>query len=310
MHSDRHASPDTGSSLLPSYATHSAMTSPGRHEAMFEQLPPSVPEMARIVPGVLLHEYAAGQYDVKISEERMAEKHIRPVEEMLDLLAIEGGPLSEARPPGRRLAGVCRHFTVMLVAMLRSAGVPARARCGFGSYFHSGSYEDHWVTEYWKPEDLRWVRVDAQLDGVWRAMLQPDFDPMDVPLDRFIVAGDAWAACRDGASNPLQYGIFDMRGLWFVAGNLVRDLAALNQREMLPWDSWGPMPSADAAMTAEQLALFDTIARATGSSASTGEAVALYEGDSRLRVPSRVFNVLRDRLETVWNPPARTHGRI
>jgi hypothetical protein len=28
-------------------------------------------------------------------------------------------------------------------------------------------------------------------------------------------------------------------GLWFMAGSVVRDLAALNKREMLPWDYWG-----------------------------------------------------------------------
>jgi hypothetical protein len=32
-----------------------------------------------------------------------------------------------------------------------------------------------------------------------------------------------------------------MHGLWFSAGNLVRDIAALNNRETLPWDFWGAM---------------------------------------------------------------------
>jgi hypothetical protein len=31
--------------------------------------------------------------------------------------------------------GVCRHFTLLHVAMLRTQGIPARARCGFGAYF-------------------------------------------------------------------------------------------------------------------------------------------------------------------------------
>ena len=37
-----------------------------------------------------------------------------------------------------------------------------------------------------------------------------------------------------------KYGIFDLRGLWFVAGNVMRDFAALNNMEMLPWDVWAP----------------------------------------------------------------------
>jgi hypothetical protein len=31
-----------------------------------------------------------------------------------------------------------------------------------------------------------------------------------------------------------------MHGLWFIAGNLVRDAAALNKREML-WNVWDTM---------------------------------------------------------------------
>ena len=47
------------------------------------------------------------------------------------------------------MVGVCRHFTLLHVAMLRAQGVPARARCGFGAYFEKGKFVDHWVTEYW-----------------------------------------------------------------------------------------------------------------------------------------------------------------
>ena len=47
------------------------------------------------------------------------------------------------------MVGVCRHFTLLHVAMLRAHGVAARARCGFGAYFEKGKFVDHWVTEYW-----------------------------------------------------------------------------------------------------------------------------------------------------------------
>ena len=36
-----------------------------------------------------------------------------------------------------------------------------------------------------------------------------------------------------------------MYGYWFIAGNLVRDLAALNKVELLPWDDWGAMVGPD-----------------------------------------------------------------
>ena len=64
---------------------------------------------------------------------------------------------------------------------------------------------------------------------------------LDVPRDRFLVAGDAWAQCRTGETEPAKFGIVfaNLRGLWYVAGNLVRDIAALNKMEMLPWDVLG-----------------------------------------------------------------------
>ena len=143
---------------------------------------------------------------------------------MLDrLLSIDERPLSVARPVDARLVGVCRHFTVLLVAMLRAQGVPARARCGFGAYFNPGHFEDHWVCEYWNAMDGRWILVDAQIDDVQRAKVQPDFDLLDVPRDRFVIAGDAWARCRVGDADPSTFGIFDMRGLWFIAGNVLRE---------------------------------------------------------------------------------------
>ena len=48
-----------------------------------------------------------------------------------------------------------------------------------------------------------------------------------------------------------------MHGLWFVAGNLIRDVAALNNREMLPWDIWGGMRRQDSEL---DLAFFDRLA--------------------------------------------------
>ena len=73
-------------------------------------------------------------------------------------------------------------------------------------------------------------------------MLRLEFDPLDVPRDQFVIAFDAWKQARAGKADPNVFGIMDMKGLWFIAGNVLRDLAALNNMEMLPWDVWGAMP--------------------------------------------------------------------
>lgn len=119
-------------------------------------------------------------------------------------------------------------------------GVAARARCGFATYFRPG-YEDHWVAEVHDPAAGRWRRVDPQIDAFQAETLSVDFDPTDLPPGRFVTGGEAWRLCRSGQADPGQFGIFHLRGLDFIRGNVVRDFLALNRIEVLPWDPWGMM---------------------------------------------------------------------
>src|SRR5206468_8290215 len=79
-------------------------------------------------------------------------------------------------------------------------------------------------------------------------------------------------------------------GYWWIAGNLVRDAAALRNVELLPWDVWGAMPKPDEEIDPDRVALFDRLAALTASPDKAFDALAeLYE-DERLRVPSKVRN--------------------
>jgi hypothetical protein len=201
---------------------------------------------------------------------------------------LDAGPLSVARPAERRMVGNCRHFSTLSAALLRHAGIPARARCGFATYFEPGKYVDHWVTEYWHAGERRWVRIDAQLDEVQRAAISPEFDTEDLPPGPFLPAGEAWQLCRTGRADPDTFGIFEFWGLWFVQANVVRELAALNKMELLPWDVWGPMTvqeEPDAAATS----LTDTVADVIAGD-DTGAVRRVYEENEGLRVPDKVFD--------------------
>jgi hypothetical protein len=280
-----------------------ALTLPGRHAHLFADLPPDVSALVHVAQGLVLHRYMAAAYDITIPDERESEDHIRPVERMLDrLLAINAAPLTQARRPEDRLVGVCRHFAILLVAMLRAQGIPARVRCGLGSYFNPGYFEDHWVCEYWKAEEDRWALADPQFDEIWRTKLKIDHDVLDVPRDRFLVAGEAWARCRAGKADASKCGIWagNLRGLWFIAGELVRDVAALNKMEMLAWDSWGAMPRPDETLQGEQLAFFDRLAELSREPDASFEVLReLYENDERVHVPAVVFNSLLNRPEAI-----------
>ena len=282
------------------YTTPATITSPGRYAALLDQLPDDVAALAGIVPGLSMHEYMASGYGVTIPPARQSESHIRRLERMLErVLSLDDRPLTEARPPEKRLVGVCNHFAVMLVGMLRAKGVPARARWGFGSYFNPPVFEDHVLGEYWNADEDRWVRVDAQIDDVFQNALQIDFDTLDVPHDRFVIAGDAWAQCRSGRADASKYGIFkgDLRGLWFIACDLIKDLAALNKVETLPWDSWGAMPNPGTTLSEEQLTFFDRLAELTRApDASFAEMGRLYESSP---VPPIVYNAVLQRTEAI-----------
>jgi hypothetical protein len=254
-----------------------------------------------VLQGLQIHEYMAAAYGFEVPEERRAESQLRPVSAMLERLrALDDRAVAIARPPERRLVGVCRHFTLLLVALLRARGIPARARVGFGTYFMPGQFLDHWVAEWWNERAARWVRSDAQLDEVWRDRLETDFDVLDVPHDRFVIAGDAWAEWREGRVDAALFGIHELRGAWFIAGNLARDVAALNKVELLPWDVWGGMPQPDERLHEEALEFFDRLAALTRKpDAEFARLRSLYDGDERLRVPATVFNAVRQRPEAV-----------
>jgi hypothetical protein len=115
------------------------MTSPGRYAPLLGGLPRDIPGLAAVAQGLLIHEHIAPAYGVTLSDEERSSVHVRPVERLLELIvARDGRPLGIARAPEARLPVNCRHFTVLMVAMLRAQGTPARARCGFGGYFTDG----------------------------------------------------------------------------------------------------------------------------------------------------------------------------
>ena len=287
------------SQILDFYRQTDAMGSAGAHAAQFETLPHDVPALARVLQGILIHQHIAPAYGETLSAARHAEVQTRPVAAVLDnVLAHDAKPLSQTRPPARRVVGNCRHYSLLLVSMLRSKGVAARARCGFGTYFEKDKFVDHWVCEYWN--GTRWVLADAQIDDVQKKLFKPDFDTLDVPRDRFVIAGDAWQMCHAGKADPAAFGIMEMNGMWFIAGNLIRDVAALNNRVMLPWDVWGAMPQPGDEIDDAALKRFDRLAKLTHDpDTHFDELRSRYDADDGLKVPPTVFNALLNRPEPV-----------
>ena len=279
------------------YAEQSRMTDPGHMAARVDGLPGDLAALQRIAGGLVLHYRADDPASHGVPDERLTEVDTRYAEAMLErLVELDERPLTEERPPRSRILGCCRDFTVLFLTMARRQAIPARARVGFATYFLPGLRLDHEVAEVWDAGEARWRLIDPELDD---DHVDPNdgvrVDPLDVPRDRFLVAGDAWHACRTGASDPQTFLVdpdlheADTRGWPYLRHNLVHDLAALNKVEMLLWDEWGLMRS--ERISDSDVELLDRIAEVTRAPGAVSKDLRRwYEADSRLRVPRTVIS--------------------
>jgi Transglutaminase-like superfamily len=300
-----HSNRDNETAALDYYTHHSRFSMPGRHTMVLDALPSEAAGVASTVQGLVLYEHVATPfYGYQVPDGRRAESHIRSVERIIEaILALDDSPLACARPPEKRLTGICHHYMLLATAILRHHGVPARGRGGFGAYFNPGKFEDHWVCEYWRADEGRWALLDSQFDETFIRNLSIRHDVHDVPRDQFITASDAWRACRSGALDARAFGIefSQLRGLWFIAGSLIRDLAALNGCEVLPWDVWGAQPAPNTQLSAEELDFFDELALLTADPDASFDALRWrFVEDTKVRLPDTVFNALHQREEKVF----------
>jgi hypothetical protein len=273
------------------YAEPGPMTTLRLSPATAEGLPSDPLGLCGVARGVIVHEFlAASLYGVEIPPPRADEVETRPASAIVDTIQhLDARPLVEVRPPERRMFGNCRQFSTLSCALLRRAGIPARARCGFGTYFEAGKYIDHWIVEYWDQTREGWRRVDSQLDEPQHEAMAIDFDATDVPRDRFLTGGEAWQLSRAGRADPDTFGILDFWGPMMLRGNTVRDLASLNKMELLPWDGWGLMNRADELGDEAADRLTDEVADTTVGG-EWSDVRRLYEGNDLLRVPATIVS--------------------
>ncbi len=282
------------------YARQSAMSSPGRHAPLFDALPEYPAELCAALNGVTVLENLWIDLGVlQVPGERRQEIQLRSVEQKLArILELDERALTVPRPFERRLLCNCRDLSLLLCAMLRHQGVPARLRSGFATFFDPQRRFDHWICEYWAPDQQRWVRLDPwmyqvkseqeRLPPPLRAgMAALAYDPLDGQREYFLSGGQAWQACRAGAQTAGNFGSGDLWGEWFVADNLLRDLLALNRCEVLPWDCWGPMSGQRHPVSPGEYPLLDEAAGLTcAGEHGFGGVRQLYENTPALHPPA------------------------
>lgn len=150
---------------------------------------------------------------------------------MLSELLRRDEQYSIRREARNKLHVTCRGQAILLTSILKAKGHPARARSGFAPYIKGdGVYYDHWITEYYKEDENRWILVDADLHC-------PDheiaFDLNDMPRESFLFGGEAYLGMRRNdyedsqiyyASNPPTLGLkAAIRGLFYDFHCLMND---------------------------------------------------------------------------------------
>ncbi|HEU4367167.1 MAG TPA: transglutaminase-like domain-containing protein [Methylomirabilota bacterium] len=281
------------------YAGHSVESDPRQLGELLEPLPKDPTRLLDTVAGLILDTAFVASLGVVCPPDSADDIEVRPLHEMLArIIRRDSRSLAVARPPEKRFIGACRHYALLACSALRYHGVPARVRVGFANYFEPGFHDDHWITEYW--DGTSWRLMDSELTPGVRRHFAVTFDPCDVPRDRFVTAGLAWRGVRAGGIDPAKCGVWSVGivGIWFVAGSVVRDLAALNKREMLPWDYWGisrgmsPRTTIDEAVAARLDALAALIAQPEPDWRTLRET---YDREEVLRVPPVVMSFPKGR---------------
>lgn len=123
----------------------------------------------------------------------------------------------------------CRGQATLLASILKAKGIPARVRSGFAGYaLNDGQFWDHWITEYFDKVSQKWKLADADC-----CCNEIDFNPYDMPREKFLFGANAWLAMRKRkikedivcfASNPTTKGLkAAIRGLFYDFHCLMND---------------------------------------------------------------------------------------
>ncbi|MEU9371929.1 transglutaminase-like domain-containing protein [Streptomyces avermitilis] len=281
------------------YTAQSAFSDPNGLGRLYADLQDDPAQLARVARDLVVHRLEGEVFCHVIPQDRLHnDAETRYLDDILWIITERNdAPLTQRREVGDRFVGVCRDFALLHCSFLRHAGVPARLRSGFADYFGSdGFHGDHVVTEYWDSE-RGWLLADPQLaDPVVIDTWKVDFDPMDVPRDRFLVAGKAWQAIRTGDADPKTFGLHPpeegpMFGEWFVAHDIRIDLAALNKVETLLWDTWGTGAGGDREMTDAACELYDQASLVVCDDVSFDAARKLFAENEGLRTPKAVLSL-------------------
>jgi len=173
----------------------------------------------------------------------------------------------------------CRFVSILMASILKSKGIPMRVRSGF---FPEGKRSaDHWINQYWNKKQKRWVTIDVDC-----SLANLDYDPYNVPYEKFDWSADAWLNVRSGKIDGKHFwnaGGFE--GLMVVAWELFYDFHCLMNNEIIYLH--GPAYISDRfdKLTSEELKEIDELARLMQNpDANFNTLQRIWESNKKFRI--------------------------
>ncbi|MBP3919625.1 MAG: transglutaminase domain-containing protein [Clostridia bacterium] len=228
------------------YCKTSTYTYSGAYQQYLKSLPDDIPALGRLVcdqithptmyylpPSAYLEETYFGKFDTYSSHRFKDEDElfVTAAAMLAELFRLDERGLVSGKHVNQRLTVSCRHASVLFSAILKAKGIPCRSRAGFMDFGNDGTvYTEHWINEYWKETEQRWILVDA--DGYYEYENRYGYSQFDLPKRKFLSAADAWLSYRQNTLSKFTLDIIAPTLASGICAYLFMDFHALMNQEI------------------------------------------------------------------------------
>ena len=153
--------------ILEHYRKTSTYTYAGAYGEYFRSLPDDIPMLGRLVCGQVIHRVTLKEGNTNANAtllygdmDRYPWYRMRCEDDVLltapamtaELFRMDGRGFVRDRKTEDKIVVTCRYVSVLMSAILKAKGIPARCRAGFAPYFREGVSMDHWINQYYSRE--------------------------------------------------------------------------------------------------------------------------------------------------------------
>lgn len=211
---------------------------------------------------------------------------------MAELIRLDSRGIFHGREISKKVVITCRYVAVWLASILKAKGIPTRVRSGFATYFSDdGKAYDHWIIEYYKKEENRWVIVDPDTDS--------GSNHTDMNSNDFCWIAKVWLDVRSGKDTISKYihGA-SYQGLGMLAKTLFFDFHALMGDEVSYLFSPAYIDNDFFSLSTEDLKELDDLATLMlNPDVHFSELSYLFKNDKRMRALNTPLLGIKDHLE-------------